>query len=275
VESLSASAYRFPTDAPESDGTFAWEATTIVVVRLRAGGAEGLGYTYAGPEAAELAAEHLRPAVLGSGALDVPAAWRAMRRAARNIGRPGAGSAAISAVDAALWYLKAKLLDSPLALLLGRVRTSTPVYGSGGFTSYDDGRLRAQLGEWAAAGFPWVKMKVGREPERDAARVAAARSAIGERTGLLVDANGAYSAKQALAQAERFAASGVSWFEEPVSSQQTEQLRLLRGLLPPGMELAAGEYGCDLADFRVLLREGAVDALQADATRCQGITGFL
>ena len=90
-----------------------------------------------------------------------------------------------------------------------------------------------------------------------------------------MDANGAYSRKQALAQAEQFAELDVRWFEEPVSSDDLEGLRLLRDRAPAGMNIAAGEYGYDVYYFRRMLAAGAVDVLQADATRCGGITGFL
>ena len=118
-------------------------------------------------------------------------------------------------------------------------------------------------------------MKIGRHPADDLGRVRAAREAIGPDAELFVDANGAYSRKQALAMAERFAELGVTWFEEPVSSDDLDGLRLLRDRGPAGMDIAAGEYGYDLFYFRRMLEAGAVDVLQADATRCGGITGFL
>jgi L-alanine-DL-glutamate epimerase-like enolase superfamily enzyme len=150
-----------------------------------------------------------------------------------------------------------------------------PVYGSGGFTSYSIEQLQSQLAAWVARGISRVKMKVGRHDEDDNDRVHAARTAIGPETELFVDANGGYDRKQALAHAEAFAGAGVSWFEEPVSSDDWEGLRLLRDRAPAGMEIAAGEYGYDLYYFRRLLDAGAVDVLQADATRCAGITGFM
>ncbi|WP_242345630.1 enolase C-terminal domain-like protein [Anaeromyxobacter terrae] len=274
IERVRAAAYRIPTDGPESDGTLAWDATTLVVVDVEAGGARGLGYTYADAAAASVAGGTLADAVAGLDALDPPAAHRAMAVAIRNAGAAGVGGMALSAVDVAIWDLKAKLLALPLATLLGRVRQAVPVYGSGGFCSYAPERLAAQLGGWAAEGFAAVKMKVGRDPRADPARVRAAREAIGQ-AGLFVDANGAYGRKQALALAEAFAESGVTWLEEPVSADDLAGLRLVRDRAPPGMDVAAGEYGHDARYFRRVLEAGAVDVLQADATRCGGVTGFL
>jgi L-alanine-DL-glutamate epimerase-like enolase superfamily enzyme len=181
----------------------------------------------------------------------------------------------ISAVDCALWDLKAKLLDLPLVTLLGQVRPAAPIYGSGGFTSYSDQELAAQLSGWASEGILQVKMKVGRDAKRDVQRVRAARDAIGSAAELFVDANGAYSQKQAIAQAETFAESDVSWFEEPVSSDDLEGLRLIRNRAPANMDIAAGEYGYDIFYFRQMLAAGAVDVQQADITRCGGVTAFL
>ncbi len=275
IEKVEASAYRVPTDAPESDGTIAWESTTLVVVEATAGGATGLGYTYADASAASVACGLLAKAVVGSDALDPQAAAVAMAKAVRNAGHDGVAATAISAVDVALWDLKAKLLDVALSTLLGRAHDAVPVYGSGGFTSYSVGRLREQLGGWAASGMKFVKMKVGTSPADDPSRVRAAREAIGDGVGLFVDANGAYSRKQALAMADRFAEMGVEWFEEPVSSDDLEGLRLIRDQAPAGMEIAAGEYGYNLGYFRRMVEAGAVDVLQIDATRCGGVTGFL
>jgi L-alanine-DL-glutamate epimerase-like enolase superfamily enzyme len=118
-------------------------------------------------------------------------------------------------------------------------------------------------------------MKIGRDPAVDLARVKAVRQAIGPKVQLFVDANGAYSRKQALYQAQRFAESSVVWFEEPVSSDDLDGLRLIRDSAPAGMDIAAGEYGYDSRYFERMLSAGSVDVLQADATRCAGITGFL
>jgi len=275
IDALSVAVYTVPTDQPESDGTLEWTATTLVLVEIRGGGRSGLGYSYADTATATLIRDLLAPLLAGRDALSIPARWEDMRHAIRNLGRPGIASMAIAAVDVALWDLKAKCFGMPLLSLLGAARPAVPVYGSGGFTSYTDAQLESQLGAWAQAGIRDVKMKIGREPGRDTRRVRAARRAIGPDTGLFVDANGACSRKQALALAGPLSESGVSWFEEPVSSDDLEGLRLMRDHAPPAIEIAAGEYGYDLGYFRRMLDAGAVDVLQADATRCAGITGFM
>src|SRR3954467_13822516 len=218
IEGVEVAAYEIPTDAPESDGTLEWHSTTLVVVHARAGGVRGIGYTYADAAAAHVVAQRLAPLLEGSDAMQTGARWLDMVRAIRNLGRAGLCATAISAADAALWDLKAKWLGLPLADLLGRCRESIAVYGSGGFTSYSTARLAEQLGGWAGEGMRFVKMKVGRRPDEAPGRVEAARKAIGGQTELFIDANGAYTRKEALAQAEAFAEYQVSWFEEPVSS---------------------------------------------------------
>ncbi len=160
--------------------------------------------------------EVLADAVVGTDALSPPAAWQRMRRAVRNVGYPGVASSAISAVDIALWDLKARLLGVALSTLLGRVRERVPVYGSGGFTSYTPQQMERQLAGWVEQGISSVKMKVGSEPDQDPQRVRHAREVIGEDAGLFVDANGAYSRKQALALAEMFAGeAGVAGLRSP------------------------------------------------------------
>lgn len=275
IERLDVSAYTIPTDYPEADGTYSWDSTTIVVVTAHGGGKMGLGYSYANVATATLINDMLAGVVATRDALDVPAAWAAMVRAIRNMGRPGICSMAISAVDNALWDLKARLLDLPLCKVLGMARDSMPIYGSGGFTSYSISQLQDQLGGWVRRGIPRVKMKLGTHPADDVSRARAVRAAIGDQAELYVDANGAYTRKQALQQAEAFAGLGVVWFEEPVSSDDLDGLHMLRDRAPAGMSIAAGEYGYDSWYFRRMLTAGAVDVQQADATRCGGITGFL
>ena len=274
IERVTARVLRLPTaHVPETDGTAAWSATTMVLVELAAAGVHGLGYTYVDGAAAQVVRDLLEECLAGSDAFAIAAAHARMAHAVRNHGRPGVAACAISAVDVALWDLKAKLVGLPLAELLGVAREAVPVYASGGFTSTPLDELAREIEAYVAAGHTRVKIKVGRDPEQDIARVSVAREAAGAHIELMVDANGAYSRKQALAQAERFGEYGVVYFEEPVSSDDLEGLRLLRDRA--GMAIAAGEYGYDAIYFRRMLEAGAVDILQADATRCLGVTGFL
>ena len=274
ISGVTVGSYTIPTDAPEADGTIEWSSTTLVVVEANAGDVTGLGYTYASGAAAIVVRDTLAPLVAGGSAFDVARLHAAMVRAVRNIGRSGIAACAISAVDAALWDLKARLLDLPLAALLGARRERVAIYGSGGFTSYPDRRTIAQFEGWTDLGCRLMKMKVGAEPERDPARMRAVREALPE-IGLMIDANGALTPRQALAMAEAAAPLGVVWFEEPVSHDDTAGLAAVRQGLPAGIELAAGEYAYDQWDALRLAAAGCVDVLQLDASRCCGITGFL
>ena len=275
ITNLAVSAYTVPTDAPEADGTLDWTSTTLVLVELEAGDKHGLGYTYAHAAVGQFIQQKLAPVMMGKDPLDIPARWLDMAMTIRNEGSCGMAYMALSAVDSALWDLKAKLLDLPLCTLLGKVQEKALVYGSGGFTSYSHEQLQNQLGSWAEDGLKKVKMKIGRDAKADLDRVCIARKAIGPDVELMVDANGAYDVKTALTQAEVFTQYGVTWFEEPVSSDNLSGLNFIRNHAPASIQIAAGEYGYNIEYFAHMLRHEAVDVLQADATRCGGITGFL
>lgn len=269
-------AYTIPTDAPEADGTFGWNSTTLVVVELQAAGVTGLGYTYSHPVTAPLCRDLIEKIAVGSDVWKSGDLFHRLRVSQRNYGREGIGATALSAVDVAVWDLKAKLLGKPLVALLGQVHETAPVYGSGGFTAYDDAQLTAQFRGWVEQGISRVKMKVGTLPGDDLRRVSVARKAIGDTAELFVDANGAYARKEALEFARRFHYDfGVTWFEEPVSSDDLRGMKLLRDNGPDGLEIAAGEYGWTDMYLRNMLEAEAVDVLQADATRCGGVTGFM
>ena len=276
IEEIQVSAYTVPTDFPESDGTLCWDKTTLVLVRARAGSATGLGYTYADAGTARIARDLLVPWVVGLDPMNIPEAWRIMVAGVRNLGCAGPSAMAISAMDNALWDLKAKLCSLPLVSLLGACRKSLPIYGSGGFTSYNTEQLQAQFRGWVQQGITRVKMKVGRDPESDLQRVRSAREAIGDGVELFVDANSAYSRKQALHFMERFAAEyDVRWMEQPLVPEDRAGMAWLREQGPSRMEIADGEYGYNVDYFREMIAAGAVDVVLADATRCCGISGFL
>ena len=278
VDNVTATVYKIPTDAPEADGTLAWSSTTLVVAHVAGGGRTGLGYTYGSAAGKPLIEGELAAAVTGRGVLDTGAALQAMVRAVRNVGRPGLVSYAISAVETALWDLKGTLLGLPVCSLLGAARDTVPVYGSGGFTTYDDAAARAQLERWTGdLAIPRVKIKIGESwgtaQARDLARIAFARKVIGPETELYVDANGGYGRKQAVRVARAMAEHDVTWFEEPVSSDDLDGLREVRDQVDP--DVTAGEYGYDLPYFARMVDAQAVDCLQVDVTRCGGITEWL
>lgn len=278
VGSVRASAYVVPTQLPEADATLTWDSTTLVVCEVTAGPVTGLGYSYADDSCVRLIDSTLAPLVTGRDVFDVPGAWMAMQQGIRNLGRPGLVSCALSAVETALYDAKARLLAMPVASLFGRCRDTVPVYGSGGFTSYDDVTTRAQLERWVHHdGVPRVKIKIGESwgtrVERDLSRVALARQTVGDDAELYVDANGGYGVGQAVRVGRMLAEHGVTWYEEPVSSDHLAGLRHVRGQVTP--DVTAGEYGYHLPYFTQMLDADAVDCLQVDVTRCGGYGEWL
>lgn len=273
ITRVSARTYQIPTESPEADGTIDWQATTLILAEIEAGGVTGLGYSYASRGCLAVIENTLLPAIKGLDAFDIARCSAAMQRAVRNLGRSGVAACAISAVDCALWDAKAKLLGVPLIALLGRARDSIPVYGSGGFTTQGPPQVARQIDIWVKQSVTRFKIKIGRDDAADDARLSAARAAMPEGSALFVDANGAYHPKRAMHRAQQMGKFGITWFEEPVSSDDTEGLRFVRGR--SHIDIAAGEYCYNPDDARRLLEADAVDVLQADATRALGLSGFL
>ncbi len=274
LKRVTASSYTVPTEKKESDGTLAWDSTTMVIVKAEGGGETGLGYSYTQRSVAQLINEKLAPLVHNENPMDISALWRIMVAECRNYGDSSLVMMAIAAVDNSLWDLKARILGLPLVTLLGAARRSVPIYGSGGFTSYNLQELTEQLSSWKENDIPRMKMKIGRHPDQDPDRVRAARMAIGDHAELYVDANGGYTQKQAMAMSQILSDLGVSWFEEPVQHRDLSGLHFLQQHCPAGIEIAAGEYGFNLDYFHRLLKAQTVDVLQADATRCS-LTVFI
>lgn len=275
ITKVDVSAYKIPTDALEADGTLRWNSTTLVLVEIEAAGKTGIGYTYADASVAFFIDKTLRELILQQNAFDIGAINSSLTKQIRNSGTCGITMMAISAIDNALWDLKAKILHLPLCKLLGQVKDSMLLYGSGGFTSYNKKQLQQQFSSWADEGIMYMKMKVGSHPKKDVQRVKDAREVLDDKVQLMIDANGAYTAKQALQKAEEVVQYNVTWFEEPVSSDNLEGLHFIREHSPAQINIAAGEYGYNLPYFEAMLKAQAVDVLQADATRCGGISGFM
>ena len=276
ISRVRARAFTIPTDQPEADGTFSWTKTTLIIADIFAGDQTGFGYTYADASLVSLINKTLGGVLENRDALDVPGSNAALWQAVRNLGRSGLAACAISALDIALWDLKAKLLDLPLVSLLGRRRPTAIIYGSGGFTSYDDETLQRQLAGWIEQdGCSAVKMKIGSQPERDPSRVQAARAAIGGKAGLYVDANGAFDPRGALRMAKALHDYEISWYEEPVSSDDRAGMAFVRTHVGPLTDIAAGEYSYTMDDVRMMLEARAVDVQQVDITRAGGVTAFM
>ncbi len=277
IDDVLTAVYTFPTPSPESDGTLTWDSTTAVTVTVNADGVSGLGWTYSSPAVADIVKGKLADVIHGQDAFDIPGCWEAMIQACRNLGRPGLVSAAVAAVDIALWDLKAKLLQVALHRLFGRVRHTVPVYGSGGFTSMSDDDLRAQVDGWLAAGCTSVKIKVGESwgtaLARDLHRTGLLREMVGPEVDIMVDANGGYTPGQAVRMGSAYDDLGVVWFEEPVSSDDLGGLARLRSQL--ACDVAAGEYADSTLYVQKMLSAGAVDCIQVDVTRCAGYTEWL
>lgn len=277
IDELNVRVYEVPTDQPEADGTIDWTSSTMVVVQAIANGQVGLGYTYASAACKPIIEQVLAPEVVDRPVLATTQIWLEMVRAVRNLGRPGLAGCAISAVDTALWDLKARLLNVPLSRLLGGVRQEVLVYGSGGFTTYTDETMRRQIEGWMSLGISRFKIKIGEARgtmiRRDLHRIAAARKLIGTDADLFVDANGAYTRKQAIRLGTTLEELGIKWFEEPVSSNDLVGLSEVRARVTA--DVTAGEYGYDLGYFERMCAAGAVDCLQIDVTRCGGYTEWL
>ena len=275
IKEVKVSAYKVPTDLPEADGTIEWDSTTMVLVEIEVGGKKGVRYTYAHEGAGLVIEKTLKQIVVGKDAMNIPGITSHCIRAIRNNGDCGIAMMAVSAVDNALWDLKAKILNLPLCSLLGQVKEGMLVYGSGGFTSYSNAQTQKQFQSWARESITYFKMKIGSDPGKDVERIKAARKSIGNDAGLFVDANGAYTVKQALQKAKEFDEYNISWYEEPVTSANLKGLHFIREHAPFKINVAAGEYGYNLPYFDKMLHAGAVDILQADATRCGGISYFM
>ncbi len=276
IEAVEATAYELPTATEqEADGTLVWDSTEVVVVEAQADGLAGVGYTYCHPAAAQVIETKLASIVKGTDAMMPERCWAQMQVQARQLGHAGIAAMAISAVDVALWDLKAKLLGVCLADALPRFHDSVPIYGSGGFCNYSEAELSEQVKAWSDDGFRSMKIKVGRDKLADPARVELVQSVAGPDVEVMVDGNGAYTRQEALLWGECFRDQGVRYFEEPLSSQDLDGLAEVRQRAPAGLAIAAGEYGWNLPYFHQMLSAGAVHILQADVTRCGGITNML
>lgn len=259
-------------------GHGAIDSEEIITVRLRAGGLEGHGYAYTigrGGRAVRALIDHdLAPLVVGQDASDIAALWKLMWQRLLYVGRGGLASFAIAAIDIALWDLRGLRENKPLYALFGAHARDIPAYGSGVDLPKSLEQLLAQTENFLARGLPGVKVKVGRpQPREDEVRVAAVRKLIGDKVDLMVDANMAWSADEALERGRRLERFGLYWYEEPTNPEDVAgHARLARELQTP---IAVGESLHSPHEFRRYVDERAVEVVQIDPVTNGGITASL
>lgn len=269
------SACTVPTETTESDGTLNWKSTTIVIVQLAAGETWGLGYTYGNPGLKSFAVDLINKAVIDEDAFSITGIWGKLVQLVRNEGRTGESSMVISAIDNALWDLKAKLLQLPLLSLLGQSRERVEGYGSGGFNSYTHEQLEHQITSWLEQGFKKMKVKITGNLEHERARLSFIRRLCGPEVQLFVDANEACDKKVAREFADLLKELKIIWFEQPIFAYDLKGMHDFKLQMPTGIYLTTGEYVYNLTDLSNILQADAADVIQLDVTRCEGVSGFL
>ncbi len=240
-------------------------------------GLVGLGLGGGTTAAREVIERTLKPILLGQNALHIEKLWDEMFWAIRGVGRKGLAFSALSAVDIALWDLKAKYYETPLYQLLGPYTESVPVYGSGGWTHFSLDELVAEQCGYVERGMRAVKMKVGKDfghsEREDVARLAAVREAVGPDVQIFIDANNGYYAKQAIRLARVFEEYDVGWFEEPVLADDIDGLAAVAKAID--IPVATGEHEYTKYGFRDLIVRGGADIVQPDVGRVGGISEWM
>lgn len=255
------------------------EIVNVLLLVLTEDGAHGsayvAGFTRGQARAVRAMLEEFSPIVVGREASELAAVWRELRRACRLMDRGGPGVAAISAIDMALWDLKAKSLGEPLHALLGTVRHRLPVYASDGcWLSPDPDEVASQAQAFVRDGFTAVKVRVGRQnPADDLAVVQAVRDLVGDDVGVLVDANQGWSRSTARRCGRALIEMGVDWLEEPVPVEDVDGLALIQQDLP--VRVVSGESVHYPHDVLRLVQAGAVSMVMPDLQRIGGVTGWI
>jgi L-alanine-DL-glutamate epimerase-like enolase superfamily enzyme len=280
IRDVQADHYVIPLPTVLSDSTHGTiRGFELVTVRLHdAEGATGVGYTYTvgagGAAVHALIARDLSPILIGRDADRIEATWQAMWWALHYGGRGGAAALAISAVDIALWDLRARRQATPLWRALGGYDPRVPCYAGGIDLDLSVDALLRQTEDNLARGFRAIKMKVGRPSlSEDVARVRAMRQHLGAEFPLMVDANMRWSVDEAIRAAQALRELDLVWLEEPTDPDDVPgHARIVRD---GGLPIAAGENLHTLAEFRQLIAAGGVTFPEPDVTNCGGITAFM
>lgn len=280
IDSLESGFYRIPLPKVLTDSTHGeMRAFELNTIRVRdSEGAEGVGYTFTvgrnGGAVASILSAEMPEIIPGEDADRIEWIWEKMWWALHYGGRGGPTVLAISAVDMALWDLKARRAGLPLWNLLGGHDPGVPCYAGGIDLDLSADELIAQTEDNLAKGFRAIKMKVGRERlSEDVEKVRAMRTFLGDDFPLMVDANMRWSVDQAIRAARAFSEFDIGWLEEPiVPDDVTGHVRIVR---EGGVPIATGENLRTLWDFRHLIAAGGVSFPEPDVTNCGGVTVFM
>ena len=280
IENIQVDQYRIPLPVVLSDSTHGdMSAFELITVRVRdADGAEGVGYTYTvgrgGSAIRALIADDLTPLLMGHDADLVEENWRLMWWASHYVGRGGLTVHAISAIDIALWDLKARRAKLPLWRLLGGADNKVKAYAGGIDLLFPLDQLLKQTADNLGRGFRAIKMKVGRDNmSEDIARVGEMRKFLGDGFALMVDANMRWGVDQAIRAARKLRDFDLVWLEEPtIPDDFAGHARILQ---EGGVPLATGENLHSLHEFDHLISAGGVTYPEPDVSNCGGITVWM
>jgi L-alanine-DL-glutamate epimerase-like enolase superfamily enzyme len=280
IAAVEAAHYRIPLDIPLTDSTHGvMDAFELVTIRVRDGeGAEGVGYTYTtgrnGGAVHDILAREIPAIVRGEDADRIEHLWSKIWWALHYGGRGGPSVLALSALDIALWDLKARRAGMPLWRLLGGNDPAVPCYAGGIDLELTADQLIQQTEGNLAKGFRAIKMKVGRPRlAEDVAKLAAMRAHLGDGFPLMVDANMKWSADEAIRAARAFLPYEPLWLEEPIVPDDVAgHVRVVR---EGGLPIATGENLRSLWEFKQVIAAGGVTFPEPDVTNCGGVTAFM
>ncbi|GAB6987271.1 mandelate racemase/muconate lactonizing enzyme family protein [Nocardioides pyridinolyticus] len=279
IQSLQTDYFLVPLETVLSDSTHGtiphFELVTVRVVD--SDGAEGMGYTYAVNSGARafhvLIEDYLAPVVVGQDPDRIEKIWQDMWWAVHYSGRGGHATSAISAVDIALWDLRARKANQPLWRLFGGYDPQVPVYAGGIDLDFTVPELLEQADRFQEQGYRAIKMKAGRPSlSEDVERVRSMREHLGDDFPLMVDANMKWSADQAIRAARALEEFNLLWIEEPtIPDDVAGHVRVVREGRTP---VATGENMHTLYEFHTLMSAGGLTYPEPDVTNCGGMTTF-
>jgi mandelate racemase len=259
-------------------GIHDYSTTENVLLELDVGDAVGIGHAFAfiprQADAIRTIVVDLAETLVGQPVDRVRAVWADLWARINFVGQSGVTVMALAALDTAIWDLLAQRAGMPLYRMLGAVRSTLPVYASGGWFTYSKDELVEEALAFAQQGYAGYKIKIGRPDWRtDIARGEHVLDRIGDRIPLMVDANQAYSVERAIAVGRALASLGISWYEEPVAVQDVDgSARVTAAVDVP---LATGETVFTRFGFQPLIERRAADVLMPNVVRCGGPSQFL